>query len=84
MCEYGFEAGNDFLTEDKNVCRADGTLMPQTRSDYMFTLSMAKEICMIQRNGIHAIAKQANESANQIQPVLSNFGYYDFRKEMTA
>lgn len=72
------------MTEDKNVCRADGTLMPQTRSDYMFTLSMAKEICMIQRNGIHAIAKQANESANQIQPVLSNFGYYDFRKEMTA
>ena len=50
MCEYGFEAGKDFLTEDKNVRRADGTLMPQTQSDHMLTLSMAKEICMIQRN----------------------------------
>lgn len=50
MCEYGFEAGKDFLTADKNVRRADGTLMPQTQSDHMLTLSMAKEICMIQRN----------------------------------
>lgn len=52
MCEYGFEAGKDFLTEDKNVRRADGTLMPQTQSDHMLTLSMAKEICMIQRNDV--------------------------------
>ena len=49
MCEYGFEAGKDFLTEDKNVRRADGVLMPQTQNDHMLTLSMAKEICMIQR-----------------------------------
>lgn len=52
MCEYGFEANKDFLTEDKNVRRADGTLMPQTQSDHMLTLSMAKEICMIQRSDI--------------------------------
>ena len=52
MCQYGFEANKDFLTEDKNVRRADGTLMPQTQSDHMLTLSMAKEICMIQRSDI--------------------------------
>ena len=49
MCEYGFEAGKDFQTEDKNVRRADGALMPQTQADHMLTLSMAKELCMLQR-----------------------------------
>lgn len=52
MCEYGFVDGTDFKTANKNVHRADGTAMPQTQSDHMLTLSMAKEICMIQRSDV--------------------------------
>ena len=33
---------------------------------------------MHERNGMHAIAKQANEIANQIHAALSDLGYYDF------
>lgn len=50
MLEYGFVEGVDFWTEDKNVRRADGTIMPQKQTEYDLTISMAKEICMIQRN----------------------------------
>lgn len=49
MCEYGFEAGKDFQTDNKNVIRADGTEMPQKQDDHNLTISMAKEICMLQR-----------------------------------
>ena len=50
MLEYGFVEGVDFWTEDKNVRRADGTIMPQKQTEYDLTIGMAKEICMIQRN----------------------------------
>lgn len=50
MIEYGFVEGTDFWTEDKNVHRADGTIMPQKQTEYDLTIGMAKEICMIQRN----------------------------------
>lgn len=50
MCEYGFTEGTDFLTVDKNVRRADGAEMPQIQRDHQITLSMAKELCMIQRS----------------------------------
>ncbi len=50
MCEYGFMDGLDYLTENKNVRRADGTVMPQTQHDHQITIPMAKEICMLQRN----------------------------------
>lgn len=49
MVEYGFEEDKDFVTERKNVLRADGATMPQMQTDHRLTLSMAKEICMIQR-----------------------------------
>lgn len=49
MCEYGFEAGKDFQTMNKNVQRVDGTIMPKQQTDHQLTLSMAKELCMIQR-----------------------------------
>lgn len=49
MCEYGFEEGKDFKTELKNEYRADGALMPQKSAHHMMTLSMAKELCMLQR-----------------------------------
>lgn len=32
---------------------------------------------MHERNGMHAIAKQADEIANQIHAALSDLGYYD-------
>ena len=50
MCEYGFMEGADYVTEDKNVRRADGAVMPQTQHDHKITIPMAKELCMIQRN----------------------------------
>ena len=50
MCEYGFTEGADYLTVDKNVRRADGAEMPQIQRDHQITLSMAKELCMLQRS----------------------------------
>ena len=50
MCEYGFGEGRDYMTVDKNVRRADGTEMPQIQHDHQITLSMAKELCMLQRS----------------------------------
>jgi phage anti-repressor protein len=50
MIEYGFVEGVDFWTEDKNVCRTDGTIMPQKQTEYSLTINMAKEISMIQRS----------------------------------
>ena len=49
MCEYGFEEEKDYRTMDKKVHRAEGTLMPQMQADHFLTLSMAKELCMLQR-----------------------------------
>lgn len=49
MLEYGFVEGVDFWTEDKNVRRADGAIMPQKLTEYELTIDMAKEISMIQR-----------------------------------
>nr|DAI25434.1 MAG TPA: KilAC domain protein [Caudoviricetes sp.] len=49
MCEYGFADGCDYMTVDKNVCRADGVIMPQVQHDHQLTISMAKELCMLQR-----------------------------------
>lgn len=50
MIDYGFTENEDFTTVNKNVRRADGTLMPQIQKEHLMTISMAKEICMIQRN----------------------------------
>lgn len=50
MCEYGFSAGCDYEeVSDKNVHNPQGG-RPATH--HMLTLSMAKEICMIQRSDI--------------------------------
>lgn len=50
MCEYGFIENIDFSTEDRNVRRVDGAIMPQMEQHHYLTLSMAKEICMLQRS----------------------------------
>lgn len=52
MCEYGFAENSDFVTVNKNVHRADGAIMPQIQSDHALKISMAKELCMIQRTEI--------------------------------
>ena len=52
MCEYGFAEGTDYETVLKNEYRADGARMPQKSKNHMLSLSMAKEICMIQRTEI--------------------------------
>lgn len=49
MCEYGFVEDVDFWTANKNVIRVDGVEMPQKKIDHELTISMAKELCMIQR-----------------------------------
>lgn len=49
MAEYGFSEGEDYLTVNKNVHRADGTVMPQMQNDHQLTIDMAKELCMLQR-----------------------------------
>ena len=51
MCEYGFAEGQDFCSK---MSESTGG---RPSKYHMLTLSMAKEICMIQRNDIHAIAK---------------------------
>lgn len=50
MCEYGFTENQDFVTERKNVRRADGTIMPQMQADHNLSIPMAKELCMLQRS----------------------------------
>lgn len=50
MCEYGFSENTDFVTDNKNVTRADGAKMPQIKHDHQLSLEMAKEISMLQRS----------------------------------
>lgn len=47
MCEYGFEAGKDFeaITQKRVTAQGNET----TYTDHRLTLSMAKELCMLQR-----------------------------------
>ena len=45
MCEYGFAENVDYLG-----CKVFNTLARQELQDHQLTISMAKEICMLQRN----------------------------------
>ena len=47
MCEYGFTEGKDYVTF--LLDRSDGKA-GKSKTDHQLTLSMAKEICMIQRS----------------------------------
>jgi len=48
MCEYGFSDGKDYLeVSNKNVQNPQGG---RPRTDHQITLSMAKELCMLQRS----------------------------------
>lgn len=48
MCEYGFEAGKDFFEVSDKIVH--NPLGGRPATTHMLTLSMAKEICMLQRN----------------------------------
>lgn len=50
MCDYGFVENTDFVTVDKNVYGQNGQLMPQKEVEYILTLEMAKQLCMLARN----------------------------------
>lgn len=43
MLEYGFEENIDYLMVDKNVHRADGTIMPQKEINHILKMDMAKK-----------------------------------------
>lgn len=48
MCEYGFTRGNDYMeVSNKNVKNPQGG---RPTIDHQITLSMAKELCMLQRS----------------------------------
>ena len=46
---FGFVENQDFQTLSNFGKRADGTVMPTATIDHNMTISMAKEICMLQR-----------------------------------
>lgn len=55
MAEYGFDEGKDYYSK---VSNGDGFGKAATRIDHMVTLTMAKEICMIQRSDKGKLARQ--------------------------
>lgn len=75
MCEYGFIENIDYLTEDKNVRRTDGTIMPQKEINHTLKLNMAKELCMLARNERGKEARQyfikCEESWNSPEMIMS-------------
>ena len=51
MCEYGFTEGTDFNSLIFEQVRLEGSrTVKREISDHKMTISMAKEICMLQRN----------------------------------
>ena len=40
----------DYVTDNKNVSRTDGAIMPQKEINHILKLNMAKELCMLARN----------------------------------
>lgn len=50
MIGYGFIENVDYVTDNKNVSRIDGVIMPQKEIDHTLKLNMAKELCMLARN----------------------------------
>ena len=47
-----YAEGEDYVTSDKKVRRADGIHMPYDLHDHWLTLDMAKEICLMQHSEI--------------------------------
>ena len=54
MCGYGFEENIDYIkvTQKKVTLNNEGKNRAYNEDDYIITIDMAKEICMIQRSHI--------------------------------
>ena len=73
MCGYGFEENIDFIlvTQKKVTNNPKNPFTEQT--DYIITIDMAKEICMIQRSDIgREFRKYFIECEKQLKEVKSN------------
>ena len=71
MCGYGFEENIDFIlvTQKKVTNNPKNPFTEQT--DYIITIDMAKEICMIQRSGIgREFRKYFIECEKQLKEVV--------------
>ena len=81
MCEYGFIEGQDFY---QVLCESTGG-RPST--DHMITISMAKELCMIQRSEIGSKCRRyfisIEEKMNDPDAVIQR-GYELAKKKLEA
>lgn len=76
MCEYGFVEGADFNPLNSAQVRAEGgRTVTRTILDHQLTISMAKELCMIQRTdkgrAIRRYFIQVEEMWNSPQQVMA-------------
>lgn len=72
MCEYGFEDGKEFLTK---MLENPAGLRGRPTTDHMISLSMAKELCMLQRTEKGKFFRQyfikVEEAWNSPEAILS-------------
>ena len=75
MIGYGFIENVDYVTDNKNVSRTDGVIMPQKEINHTLKLNMAKELCMLARNERGKEARQyfikCEESWNSPEMIMS-------------
>lgn len=75
MIGYGFIENVDYVTDNKNVSRTDGVIMPQKEINHTLKLNMAKELCMLARNERGKEARQyfikCEEAWNSPEMIMS-------------
>lgn len=75
MIGYGFIENIDYVTDNKNVSRTDGVIMPQKEINHTLKLNMAKELCMLARNERGKEARQyfikCEEAWNSPEMIMS-------------
>lgn len=75
MLGYGFIENIDYVTDNKNVSRTDGAIIPQKEINHILKLNMAKELCMLARNERGKESRQyfikCEESWNSPEMIMS-------------